>query len=78
MLGFLMPNITTLAMARFASNHSGTASAVLGTTQFAFAGVVSFIVGVLNANSPVFLGSVMAACCFVAALCYTFIKRRID
>ena len=38
MLGFLMPNITTLAMARFASNHSGTASAVLGTTQFAFAG----------------------------------------
>ena len=78
MLGFLMPNITTLAMARFASNHSGTASAVLGTTQFAFAGVVSFIVGVLNANSPVFLGSVMAACCFIAALCYAFVKRRID
>lgn len=78
MLGFLMPNITTLAMARFAKAHSGTASAVLGTTQFALAGFVSFIVGALNANSPVFLGGVIAACCFLAALSYAFVKRHID
>ena len=77
MLGFLMPNITTLAMARFASNHSGTASAVLGTTQFAFAGVVSFIVGILNANSPLFLGSVIAICCFLYVLTYTLHKKYV-
>lgn len=77
MLGFLMPNITTLAMARFANSHSGTASAVLGTTQFALAGFVSFIVGILNANSPVFLGGVIALCCFLATLCYAFLKRQL-
>lgn len=78
MLGFLMPNITTLAMARFVKANSGTASAVLGTTQFALAGFVSFIVGVLNANSPVFLGGVIASCCFLAAVSYAFVKKQID
>lgn len=77
MLGFLMPNITTSAMARFASNHSGTASAVLGTTQFALAGFVSFIVGVLDANSPVLLGGIISLCCFLAALSYLFVKKYI-
>lgn len=76
-LGFLMPNITTSAMARFASNHSGTASAVLGTTQFALAGFVSFIVGVLDANSPVLLGGIISLCCFLAALSYLFVKKYI-
>lgn len=77
MLGFLMPNITTSAMARFASNHSGTASAVLGTTQFALAGCVSFFVGILDANSPVLLGGVISLCCFLAALSYLFVKKYI-
>lgn len=77
MLGFLMPNITTSAMARFASNHSGTASAVLGTTQFALAGFVSFVVGVLDANSPVLLGGIISLCCFLAALSYLFVKKYI-
>lgn len=77
MLGFIMPNITTLAMERFASAHSGTASAVLGTAQFALAGVVAFIVGAVNANSPVMLGIVMASTCFLATLSYGFIKRAL-
>lgn len=77
MLGFVMPNITTLAMARFVDEHSGTASAVLGTAQFAFAGVVSFIVGAVNADTPVLLGFVMAACCLLAVFCYAFVKKQI-
>ncbi len=77
MLGFVMPNITTLAMGRFASANSGTASAVLGTTQFALAGVVSYIVGAVNADTPVLLGCVIAACCFFAAISYAFIKGQI-
>ena len=77
MLGFVMPNITTLAMARFVDEHSGTASAVLGTSQYAFAGVVSFIVGAVNADTPVLLGFVIAACCLLAVFCYAFVKRQI-
>lgn len=74
MLGFIMPNITTLAMNRFASAHSGTASAVLGTAQFALAGLIAFIVGAVEANSPVMLGIIMASTCFLATLSYEFIK----
>ncbi|TLD95117.1 Bcr/CflA family efflux MFS transporter [Helicobacter jaachi] len=58
-LGFLLPNLTTLAMARFKA-HSGTASAVLGTTQFALAGIISFLVGALEANTPFMLACLMA------------------
>ncbi|RDU59978.1 multidrug effflux MFS transporter [Helicobacter sp. MIT 14-3879] len=59
MLGFLLPNLTTLAMARF-KQCSGTASAILGTTQFALAGIMSFLVGVFHANTPWLLACMMA------------------
>ncbi|TQR59582.1 multidrug effflux MFS transporter [Campylobacter troglodytis] len=75
MLGFLLPNITTLAMARFMSKNSGTASAVLGTTQFGFAGISSFVVGILNANSPVFLGLLICVSSFLAVLSYVFCNK---
>ncbi|VEJ46212.1 PUTATIVE PERIPLASMIC PROTEIN [Campylobacter jejuni subsp. doylei] len=52
MLGFIAPNTTTLAMARF-KEHGRTASAVLGTMQFGFAGFISFAVGVINTNAPI-------------------------
>lgn len=65
MLGFIAPNTTTLAMARF-KEHSGTASAVLGTSQFALAGFISFGVGALNANTPLILAIVMCICVLVA------------
>ncbi|MCX2683366.1 multidrug effflux MFS transporter [Campylobacter sp. MIT 21-1685] len=73
MLGFIAPNTTSLAMARF-KQHSGTASAVLGTTQFALAGIVSFTVGFINANTPVPLALVMSFCILLANLVY-FSKR---
>lgn len=75
MLGFIMPNTTTLAMARF-KEHSGTASAVLGTAQFVLAGLISFSVGLLNANTPLMLSFVIFACVvFASVLYFVFIKN---
>lgn len=67
MLGFILPNSTTLAMARF-KDHSGTASAVLGVMQFGLAGVIAFGVGVLEANTPLFLALVMLVPCVMAVI----------
>lgn len=66
-LGFILPNATTLAMARF-RDHSGTASAVLGVMQFGLAGVIAFGVGALGANTPLFLALVMLAPCVIAVI----------
>ncbi|HDZ4222787.1 TPA: multidrug effflux MFS transporter [Campylobacter jejuni] len=75
MLDFIAPNTTTLAMARF-KEHSGTASAVLGTMQFGFAGFISFIVGAIDANTPIILAFVMCACVLVANMIYFLIKIK--
>ncbi|RTJ54668.1 multidrug effflux MFS transporter [Campylobacter jejuni] len=75
MLGFIAPNTTTLAMARF-KEHSGTASAVLGTVQFGFAGLISFVVGAINANMPIILAFVMCACVLVANGVYFLTRRK--
>ncbi len=74
MLGFIAPNTTTLAMARF-KEQSGTASAVLGTSQFALAGLVSFSVGAFNANTPLVLASIMCFCVLLANVLYFALKR---
>ncbi|HDZ4293189.1 TPA: multidrug effflux MFS transporter [Campylobacter jejuni] len=75
MLGFIAPNTTTLAMARF-KEHSGTASAVLGTVQFGFAGFISFVVGAIDANTPIILAFVMCACVLVANGVYFLTRRK--
>lgn len=69
MLGFILPNSTTLAMARF-KDHSGTASAVLGTMQFGLAGVVAFCVGFFEANTPLFLSLAMLLPCLFATILF--------
>ncbi|WP_317362553.1 multidrug effflux MFS transporter [Campylobacter helveticus] len=74
LLGFIAPNSTTLAMARF-KDHSGTASAVLGTSQFALAGVISFIVSAVGANTPTILALVMLICVACANGLYFLMKR---
>lgn len=74
MLGFIAPNTTTLAMARF-KEQSGTASAVLGASQFALAGVISFSVGAFHANTPLILATVMCVCVLVANGIYFIFKR---
>lgn len=68
-LGFLMPNLTTIAMARF-KEHSGTASAVLGSIQFGFGGFISVLVGKFNANDAFSLALIMMICCFLAMMIY--------
>ena len=70
-LGLIMPNATTLAMARF-KEHSGTASALLGTAHFALAGSISFSVGALGANTPLFLACAIFCCAFFGAFIYFF------
>ena len=74
-LGFIAPNATTLAMALFKGGRSGAASAVLGTTQFAIAGAVSFIVGAVGANEPLLLAGVMIVCALCANAIY-FVTRE--
>lgn len=75
MLGFIMPNTTTLAMARF-KEQSGTASAILGTSQFALAGIVSFVVGSVGANTPFYLSLVMLICAFTASFTYFILGKN--
>ncbi|ENI6544411.1 multidrug effflux MFS transporter [Campylobacter jejuni] len=75
MLGFIAPNTTTLAMARF-KEHSGTASAVLGFIQFALAGLISSVVSALDANTPIILACVMCACVLVANMIYFLGKKN--
>lgn len=75
MLGFIAPNTTTLAMARF-KEHSGTASAVLGTMQFGFGGFISFMVGAIDANTPIILACVMCLCVLIANGVYFLNGRK--
>ncbi|RDU67166.1 Bcr/CflA family drug resistance efflux transporter [Helicobacter didelphidarum] len=76
MLGFILPNLTTLAMARF-KDCSGSASAVLGTIQFGMAGIISFLVGAFHANTPIFLACIMFSTVSCGVLLYfSFAKEK--
>lgn len=75
-IGFIAPNTTTLAMACF-KEHAGTASAVLGTMQFALAGAISFGVSLLGANTPSLLSFSIFACALFSVLIYIFKIRKI-
>lgn len=74
-LGFIVPNTTTLAMARF-KQKSGSASAVLGTVEFAIAGIISFVTGALGANHPLPLAIVMASCVLIACIVYFSLRKK--
>lgn len=74
-LGFIVPNTTTLAMARF-KQKSGSASAILGTTEFAIAGIISFIVGVFKANHPFLLAIIMSSCVLIACVIYFSLNKK--
>lgn len=75
MIGFIAPNITVLAMSRF-KKKSGSASAVLGTTQFAIAGFASFMVSILGANHPAPLSILIGICPVSGYFIYLLINKR--
>jgi DHA1 family bicyclomycin/chloramphenicol resistance-like MFS transporter len=64
-VGFVVPNTTVLAMAPH-GQVAGSASALLGTLQFAVGAVAAFAVSTLNNGTAVPLGAVIA-CCAVGA-----------
>ncbi|WP_081867164.1 multidrug effflux MFS transporter [Campylobacter iguaniorum] len=74
-LGFIVPNTTTLAMARF-KQKSGSASAILGTSEFAIAGIISFIVGAFKANHPFSLAIIMVTCVLIACTIYLSLNKK--
>ncbi|EAH4571286.1 Bcr/CflA family efflux MFS transporter [Campylobacter lari] len=78
-LGFILPNTTTLAMARSKQN-AGSASALLGAAQFAMAGVMAFLVSLLNANTPIFLSLILGTCAFLSLIFYLGLinKRKLS
>ena len=75
MLGFIIPNTTTLAMARFKEN-SGSASAILGAIQFTLAGGISFVVSYLEANSPLPLALIITTCLIIACRIYLLLNAK--
>ncbi|WP_273404315.1 multidrug effflux MFS transporter [Campylobacter avium] len=77
MLGFIMPNATSLAMSYFKEN-SGAASAVLGAMQFALAGTIAFIVGAIDANTPLVLACVIFVCTVLATSIYIGFNRLLN
>lgn len=75
-LGFISPNLAAKAMSK-AKQCSGSASAVLGAIQFAFAGVAAFLVGFFNANTSFSLSCLVAIFCIFASLLYIFKAKLI-
>lgn len=75
LLGFLVPNMTALALAHFKAN-AGSASAFLGSMQFLVAGLVSMFVSSLHSDSPVTLALAMFLCAVVSFLIFQFVCRR--
>lgn len=74
-LGFLMPNTTALAMAHFKAK-AGSASAMLGAMQFAFAGSAALVVGIINAETSMPLALIMAFCSIVGSVIFFTVARR--
>lgn len=74
-LGFLVPNMTALALAHFSAN-AGSASAFLGSIQFLVAGLVSMFVSSLHSDSPVTLAISLAVCTFGSWSIFQFFCKK--
>lgn len=66
-LGLMLPNTSALAMAPF-PRTAGSASALMGTIQFAAAAVAAVIMGLLHAESPVPVAAMIAGGAVISAL----------
>lgn len=66
-LGCILPNAAACAMAR-QGGQAGSASALMGSLQFAVAALASALVGVLHDGSALPMALVIAGCALLAAL----------
>ena len=66
-LGCIIPNASACAMAK-QGQHAGSASALMGSLQFAVAAGASWLVGALHDGSAVPMASVIALCGLMAAV----------
>ena len=74
-LGFTFPNSTAAAMAPF-GDRAGTASAMMGTMQFAIAGVVSAGVGHFGGHGAVPMAVVMTVCATAGYLLLRWVRAE--
>jgi MFS transporter, DHA1 family, multidrug resistance protein len=65
--GFVFPNGNTVAMMRH-GNMAGTASALLGTNQFAIAAITTIVLGMIDNSSAMPMAIVIAGCGAAATL----------
>ncbi|NQD91711.1 multidrug effflux MFS transporter [Pseudomonas sp. CrR25] len=72
-LGVLLPNAAACAMAG-QGRHAGSASALLGSLQFAIAGSAAAAVGLLHDGSAGPMASVICGCGVLAVLCSRFTR----
>lgn len=74
--GFTFPNSAALSMAPF-TKEAGSASALMGALQMGFGSLASAIVGMMNAQTPLPMLSIMAACTAVGLLILLAGRRKI-
>lgn len=75
-LGLVFPTATALAMAGY-PDQAGTASSVLGLTQFVFGALVAPLVGIAGEGSAVPLGVVAASASACAGLVFLALVRPV-
>jgi DHA1 family bicyclomycin/chloramphenicol resistance-like MFS transporter len=68
-IGAIVPSLTALALSN-QSKHSGSASALLGTIQFSFAAITSFLVSKLHDGSLFPMALIIGVCGILACLVY--------
>ncbi|MEU6367208.1 multidrug effflux MFS transporter [Streptomyces sp. NPDC046931] len=73
-MGFTLPNTQALALMR-TRHHAGSASALLGTSSFLIATVVSPLVGIAGVHTAVPMAVVQLAAALVAATCFVTLCR---
>ena len=73
--GMIFPNATALALANQAA-HSGSASALLGTIQFALAACSSFLIGKIHDGSVVAVVLIVGSCGILAFATQQILKER--
>jgi MFS transporter, DHA1 family, multidrug resistance protein len=72
--GFISPNAAALGLSKH-GERAGTASAVMGVTQFGLGIVTIFMTSLFEATSALPLALVIGACSCLALACHRFVAR---